>query len=128
MAGVEFGGDRGEADFQIFDAAVLETLFERAGEMSAADDSRARQIDIEIAEYTAHRQPARPFFEAVELFGGKAAANDGADRRTDDHIRHDAALRQRSHDADMRKAARGAAAERETDARARHSGFRMWRR
>ena len=72
------------------------------------------------------REAARPFLEAVELAGGIAAADHGADRGADDDVRHDAVREQRAHHADMGKAARGAAAEREPDARAR--GGRLQRR
>ena len=69
---------------------------------------------------------ARPVFQRVELAGGVAAADHGADRGADDDVGHDAVREQRAHDADMGKAARGAAAERQPDGRAR--GGRLQRR
>ena len=93
--------------------------FELLGEPVAADQAGAGQADVEIAEHAAHGQRARPCFERVELAGGVAAADHGADRGADDDVGHDAVGDQRAQHADMGKAARGAAAEREPDARAR---------
>ncbi len=67
--------------------------------------------------------PRAQVLEIVELAGGVAAADHGADRGADDDIGHDAVSGQRAHDADMGKAARGAAAERQADGRA--GGLRL---
>ena len=87
--------------------------------MAAADEAGAGQADIEMAQHAAHRQRARPGLQTVELIGGIAAADHGADRGADDDVGHDAVRDQGAHDADMGKAARGAAAERQTDGRSR---------
>ncbi len=119
MAGIEFGGDGGEADRQIVDAAVGERGFQLGGEVAAADEPGPGQADVEIAQDAAYRQLACPFFQAVELAGGITAADHGADRGADNDVRHDAVRGQRAHHADMGEATRGTAAEREPDARAR---------
>ena len=85
--------------------------------MAAANEAGSGQADIEMAQHAAHGQRARPGFQAVELIGGIAAADHGADRGADNDVGHDAMREQGTHDADMGKAARGAAAERQTDGR-----------
>ena len=112
MAGVEFGGDRGKAGRQVVDADAGERLVKLLGEVAAANEPGTGQADIEIAEHAAYAERARPLLQSVELFGGIAAADHGADRGADDHVRHDAVLLERAHDADMREAARGATTER----------------
>lgn len=127
MAGVEFGGDRGKAGRQVVDADAGERLVKLLGEVVAANEAGTGQADIEVAEHTAYAERARPFLQIVELFGGIAAADHGADRGADDHVRHDAVLLERAHDADMSEAARRAAAERKPDRRPR-GGWRRLRR
>ena len=77
------------------------------------------EADIEIAEQAAPRQAARPFLDRVELAGRIAAADHRADRGAGDDVGHVALGEQRADDADMRKAARRAAAQHEPDARPR---------
>ncbi len=119
MAGIEFCGDGGEADRQIVDAVIGERRVQFGRKMAAANKPGPGQADVEIAEDVAHVEAARPFLQAVELAGGIAAADHGADRGADDDVRHDAVRGERAHHADMGKAARGAAAERKPDAGAR---------
>lgn len=119
MAGVEFGGNRGETDRQIVDAAVFQRAFQLLGEMAAANKAGAGQADIEVAEHVADIETTRPGLQAVELAGGITAADHGADRGSNDDVRNNAARGECAHHADMGKAARRAAAEREPDGRPR---------
>ena len=90
VAGADLGGDGGEADRQLLDQRVAEHLLEPRREPAAADQAGAGQADVEIAEDAAPRQLARPLVEAVELAGGVAAADHGADRGADDDVGLDA--------------------------------------
>ncbi len=123
VAGVEFGGDSGKADRQIFDAGIADRSHQTFGKMAAADQAGAGKTDVEIAQDAAHGERAPPGLHAVELVGGVAAADHGADRGADDDVRHDAVGDERAHHADMGKAARSAAAERQADDRPRAGGF-----
>lgn len=127
MTGVEFGGNRSKAHRQVFDPTVSQGLGQFAGEVAAADQAGAGQADVEIAEDAANFQPARPGLQTVELAGGIAAADHGADRGTDDDVRHDAVRGQSLQHADVSKAARGAAAERQANARPRAFRFDLGR-
>ncbi len=71
VAGVEFGGDGGEADRQIVDAAVGERAFELAGEVAAADEAGAGQADVEIAR--ARRARVRLRAQSSSLSSCRAA-------------------------------------------------------
>jgi hypothetical protein len=93
-------------------------LGEPLGEPSAADQAAAREADVEITQEAAPGEPACPLFETVEMARGVAAAHHSADRGADHHVGCDAVRQQRAEHADMGKAARAAAAEREPDGRA----------
>src|SRR6201990_924003 len=82
---------------------------------AAADEAGAGEVDVEIAQHAAHVEPARPFLEVVEFVCRVAAADDGADRSADDYVRHDAVRRQGPYYANVCKAARCAAAQRQCD-------------
>jgi len=117
MACVEFRRNRREVRRQLLDACVLQTGLECLGEVVAADETRARQVDVEVSHDAADAEAARPLFQRIELLRGEAAADHGADRSADDHVRHDAVRREDAHHADMSEATRRAAAERQTDGR-----------
>src|SRR6185437_433958 len=87
------------------------------GELGAADQAVAVEADIEVAEDVSRLQAARPVFQRVEMTRRIGAADHRADRGADHDVGHDAARHQRLDDADMGKAARGAAAERQPDHR-----------
>src|SRR5262245_12701043 len=117
MAGANFGCYARELERQILDQRIADRSLELRGELLSADQPGAIQADVEIAEDVAHLQTARPFLQGVEMAGDIGAANHGADRGSDHDIRYDAMGKQRAHDADMGKAARRAAAERDADHR-----------
>ena len=68
----------------------VSVAFQLGGEVIAADQPGAGEVDVEIAQDAAHGERARPFFQVVELAGGVAAADHRADRGADDDIGHDA--------------------------------------
>src|SRR5262249_36053355 len=108
------------------DARVLEPRLESVGEVSAADQSRAGEADVEITEHATHGECARPDFEVFHFLRGITTAAHGTDGCADNHVGHDAVLEQFAHDADMRETARGAAAQRKTDGRTGYG--RLWLR
>jgi hypothetical protein len=118
VPGIKLGGDRGKARRQFVDAGIAQARLEVLGEMIAADEAGARQVDVEILHHAADVEAARPLLERVELLRGEATANDGADRGADDDVGHDAVRGKRVHHADMGEAAGCAAAERQSDCRA----------
>ena len=126
MAGADLGGDGGEADRQRLDRRVAELLFEPRRQLAAADQAAAGKRDVEIGEDAAFGQAARPFLDDVEPARGVAAADHGADRGADDDVRLDAVREQGAKHADMRKAARPAAAKREPDGRAHRCALRRF--
>ena len=128
MAGAELGRDHRELARQVLDHRVAERFFQTRGQPPAADEARSAEADIEIAEHAARGEVARPGFEGVELILHVAAADHGADRGADDHIRNDAVVLQHPQHADMGKAARRAASEGKADFRPRRSRFRRFRR
>src|SRR5690349_6559119 len=95
--------------------------------MTAADQARARQTDIEIAEHATHRERARPDLEVIHFLCGIAAADDGADGRANDHIGNNA-MRFKSTDyAYMGESASSAAAKCQANGWAHRDGLRMRR-
>ena len=117
VTGADFGRDGRELDRQILDQVRPDRSFELGGELGAADQAGAVEADVEIAEDVAGLQRARPFLQPVEMPGRIGAADHRADGGADHDIGHDAVGDQRLQDADMGKAARGAAAQRESDDR-----------
>ena len=117
VAGADLGGDGRKLHRQVLDHRFAEGFTEQAGEPSAADQARAAQPHIEIADDAAPSQRVGPFFQLVELVVGVAAANQGSHRRADDDVGDNALRKERPDHADMGKAARRAAAEHESDGR-----------
>ncbi len=115
VPGHELRRDGAEADRQGFDAHVLEVPFEQTAQPAAADETGAADGEIEQPHHPALGERAGEGLEGVELSGGKAAADDGADRTAGDDVRHDALAGEDLHHADMRPAAGGPAAEGEPD-------------
>src|SRR5690606_6498371 len=74
-------------------------------------------VDVEQPEHLAAGEPAPESLERIEQPGAVAAPDDRAHRGAGDDVRAHADLVQRAQYADMRPAARRAAAERKTDAR-----------
>jgi len=126
VAGSDLGGDGGKADRQRLDRRVAEFLLQPCRELAAADQAAAGKGDVEIAENAAFGQAARPILDDVEPACGVAAADHGADRGADDDVRLDAMREQGAKHADMRKAARPAAAKREPDGRAHRCALRRF--
>ena len=104
-----------EADRQVLDAQVGEIALEQPLQPVAADQAGPADVEIEQAHDAALGERACEGFELVELAGGVAAADDGADRTARDDIRHDAFAFEDPHDADMGPAPGCAAAKRKAD-------------
>ena len=85
-------------------------------ELHAAEQAVAAEIEVEQAEDAALGQAAGEFLELVELAGEVAAADQRADRGAGDHGDLDAGFVERAQHADMRPAARAAAAQRQRNA------------
>ena len=117
VAGADFGRNGGEFHRQVLDQALAHRSLEFGRKLGAADQAGAVQADIEIGEDISRLQAARPFLHRVEMSGGIGAADHGADRRSHHDIGNDAVGHQRPDDADMGKAACGAAAQRQPDHR-----------
>ena len=118
MSGADLGRDRSDAHRQVRERGVAERVFELGDQAVAADQPRASEREIEITEHAPARQPAGPFLEGVELAGRVEAAHDGADRGARNDVGADAVGHQGAQHADMRKAARRAAAQHEADGEA----------
>src|ERR1700693_3683314 len=123
MAGAELGGDADESRRQLLDPPTAQTTEEELAQPVAGDEAAAGEIEVEETEDPPPREVAGEGFDAVESVGSVAAADDRADRGAGDDIRVQAELVERPQDPDMGPAARGAAAERETDLRAVALGF-----
>ena len=117
VAGADFGGHGGEFQRQVLDQGRADRGLQLRRQLVAADQARAVETDVEIAEDTARLQAARPFLQRIELPGGIGAADHRADRGADHDIGNDAVGDQGPEDADMGKSARGAAAQRQPDHR-----------
>ena len=117
VAGADFGRNRGKFHRQVFDQVLAHRSLDFGRKLGAADQARAVQADVEIGEDAARLQAARPFFHRIEMSGGIGAADHGADRRSHHDVGNDSMGHQRPDDADMGKAARGAAAQRQPDHR-----------
>ncbi len=117
MAGADFGRNGGEFHRQFFDQDLAHRSLDFGRKLGAADQAGAVQADIEIGEDISRLQAARPFFHRIEMSGGIGAADHGADRGSDHDVGDDSVGHQRPDDADMGKAARGAAAQRQSDHR-----------
>src|SRR5258708_4202459 len=118
MAGAELGGDADESQGQLLDPAIAQTTDEELAQPVAGDEAAAGEIEVEETEAPPPCEVAGEGFDAVESVGSVAAADDRTDRGAGDDIRLQAELVERPQDPDMGPAARGAAAERETDLRA----------
>src|SRR4029079_9090 len=111
----DLGRDSSELEGKILDEHAFGVLDQATGEASAADQTGTAQAEIEIAKNAPARQRARPFLELGELVDGIKAARHRADRGAGDDVGLDAVPDKRAQHADVGKAARGAAAEREPD-------------
>ncbi len=118
VTGRNFGRDRGEFQRQILDQPPADRLFELRGELAAADQPGAVQLNVEIAQHAARLQAACPVLERIEMAGHIGPADRGADRGADDDVRHDAALEQRAKNADMGKTSGCTAPKHQPDQRA----------
>jgi hypothetical protein len=112
VAGADFGGDGGKADRKFVDQGFANGFIKPVCQAIAADQTGAGKAHIEIAENAALGELARPVLQCIELAGGVAPADHGADRGSDNDIGHDIAGEQCAKYADVGKAARRAAAER----------------
>ena len=117
VAGADFGGHGGKFQRQLLDQGLADGGFELGGKLVAADQARAVEADIEIAQDISRLQAARPFLEGIEMARRIGAADHRADRGSDHDIGHDTMGDQRPDDADMGKSARRAAAECQPDHR-----------
>ncbi len=91
VTGRNFGRDGCELDRKVLDQASADRLLEFGGELAAADQAGAVQLNVEIAQHAARLQAARPFLERVEMAGHIGAADRGTDRGADHDVRDDAA-------------------------------------
>jgi hypothetical protein len=121
-AGRQIGGDGGVFALIAFDRLVDADLLQVGHHLAAVYQPAARQADVGQAEDLAPGRRLRPLAQRAELARDIGGADQRADRRAADDVRLDAGLDQRSDDADMRPAARRAAAEGEPDAGTRHDG------
>ncbi len=94
MAGADFGRHRGKFQRQVLDQGLADGGLELRGKLFAADQARAVETDIQIAQDTSRLQAARPFFERVEMSGRIGAADHGADRGADHDVGDDAVRNQ----------------------------------
>ena len=69
VAGRNFGGDGCELDRKVLDQAAADRLLELGGELAAADQAGAVQLDVEVAQHAARLQAARPFVERIQMAG-----------------------------------------------------------
>ena len=79
MARADLCRDRGEPRVQVFDVAIAKVPLEPLAKTLTADQSRAGEIEIEIAENALRRQFASPHFKIVEMAGRIATADDRTD-------------------------------------------------
>ena len=89
----------------------------QARELAAGEQAAAAEVDVEEAEQLAAGQPPAAVLELVEQPGAVAAADDGAHGRSGDDVGLHAKLVEGAQHADVRPAARGAAAQRQSDQR-----------
>src|SRR5262249_6002462 len=101
----DLGGDGGEARSQVFDVEIAEVVIELLAQPLAVDEPCAREIEVEVAEYSPARQAARETFERMQVSAGMAGTDDGADRGSNDDIGLNSRFRERLNDADVRPAA-----------------------
>ena len=111
MAGADFGRHGCKFYRQILDQGRADRCLELSSQLVAADQARAVETDIEIAEDISRLQAARPVFKRIQMPRGIGAANDRADRGADHDIGDDAVGDQRPDDADMGKSAGSAATQ-----------------
>lgn len=115
--GEEIGRDAGERQVQLVEAGVDEILRKELHQPSAPDQAAAK-ADVEQRQHVLPTQALDPVAELVEVARGRRGADEGADRATADQIRPYAFGRQGSQHAKVRPSPGGAAAQRQTDARA----------
>ncbi len=104
-----------EADRQILDAHLAQIALDQPPQPVAPDEAGPADVEIEEAHDAALGQRPCERLDFIELAGGVAAADDGADRTARDDVRHDAFTFEDTHDADMGPAPRCAAAKRKAD-------------
>ena len=107
----DFGGDRREPHRQIVDEEVTQAAIEPLRQPPTPNESRARQVDIEIAQDAARAEAAAPLLEAIEVSGRVAPAGDRPNRRARDDVRPEPLADQRADHANVSEAARRPAAE-----------------
>ena len=108
--------DRGEGHGKLLDRAVREVVPEETHQPLALEQAAA-QAHIHEPDHLLDAQSQHPLFEAVQLAGRVGGADQRADGCPTHVIRTNAGLFQRTDDADVRPAAGGAAAQRESYAR-----------
>ncbi len=115
MTGADLGGDGGETQRQILDHGVADRFLKPFRQAATADETRAADSNVEIADDAPSRQRARPVLKRIELIGGVAGADQRTHRGADNDVGRDAMRLQRAHNADMGKTTRRSAAENQSD-------------
>ena len=115
MAAAELCCDGGEVRIELLDVQIAELALEAVAQLLSIDQRGAGEIEIEVAEDAAAGQLAGELFQLVEMTGGMAGADDGADRRSGDDVRLDPGLGESFEDADVGPAARRASPQRKPD-------------
>ena len=115
LAAVEVGGDDAERDLHLLDVTV--PVLSRTNFASASPRIRPRPGYDQSANAVSSIASAIVASSRAALARGEQRGDEAAGRRADDEIGRQAVLLERLDDADVREAARGAAAERQADAR-----------
>src|SRR5882724_2235894 len=108
MAGADLGRHGCKFHRQLLDQGLADRCLEMSSQLVAANQARAVEADIEIAEDISRLQAARPLFERIQMPRGIGAA---------DYIGDDAVRDQRPDNADMGKSTGSAATQGEPDHR-----------
>src|SRR4029077_1277472 len=93
------------------------------GEAPAAQQAHPAEAHIEIGQYAPPRETKAPLLDVIELADRIAPADDRAERCAGDDVGCVPLGDQRADHADMRKSARRAPAERQSDGRAKRGGL-----
>ena len=102
--------------FELLDRAVLEAAADERHE-SLPFEQPAAEADVRERQHVAAPHPGRAGAEAIELAARIGGADERADRRAADEIGPNSGALERAHDADVRPAARRAAAQYEAESR-----------
>ena len=88
MSGHQLGGDAGEGNVQILERDAGQLLVEQCAQPVAADQAGAAPGDVQEREQAAPSDGTGEFLQHCDTAGGKAAANQSADRSPGDGSGH----------------------------------------